>query len=397
MCLKVCPKAEGKDVGWKGVSPYWVCKACVDAVFLCPTCRQVRKKTELGTDGVYCINCLSVRHQIYRGINSAGFHPVPKFFGKNGPFYGIELECDVPIGLGAIFKRDQCMAELHKLQSQAKGSFYVKSDGSLTNGIEIVSHPHSIEAWDKQSWLAEATQLVKDFGGSSFNTDTCGVHVHRGKADLTDLHLSMLVVVFVRLQPYFEKIAQRRQNGYCKYAFFRDGTGEQKIGGLNGKVIYKAVKEGTGMAVDRYQALNLKNIDTIECRIFRGTLFPSSILAYIHFLYMTCEFVKDRGTVLGKLLRYSIQDLWDMLYEFMAIDPILKTYLDEKQITKRGTKAANKVVPVPRDADFERAERQSHPTEQAEARGGSSSIAENTGVYQNGNWVYATNSYPTHS
>lgn len=337
-------KKEMKNIGWKGVSEWWVCSKDEAKYFLCTTCRTVLTNDYKGPDGIHCSDCHSSSgNGIVTRYNSAGFRPIPKFIGE-GPFYGIELEVDqVP---GKTFERDACIRELGRLIVESRGTFYLKSDGSLHNGIEIVSHPISIYEWDKQTWLGEACQLVKDFGGGSFNTETCGLHVHRGKKDLTDIHLSMLVVLFIRLQPYFERFAQRRANGYCHYAFF-DEKGNQ--GKLNGKVIYKTVKDAKGAAVNRYQAINLQNIETIECRIFRGTLFTSSILAYIHFLHLLCEFVKDRGTVLGKLLRYSVPDLWDMVYEYMSIDPFVKSYMDEKEITKKGTKAAEKVVPIPRE------------------------------------------------
>jgi hypothetical protein len=352
---------ERVDVGWKGVNIHFVCADCAQKVFLCPTCRQVISSTGKGEDGKHCIRCIEIAKRPHRELEGSDFRPVPKMIGKGGPYYGIELEVDNPFRdmdnskiTELAWNRVACMKELGKLITASGKVFYVKSDGSLRNGLEIVSHPHTIQAWDAQKWLREACQLVKDYGGGSFNTETCGVHVHRGKDDLTDLHLSMLVVLFVRLQPYFEKVAQRRENGYCRYAFFTDKNDGRA---LNGKVIYKSIKDAKGSAVHRYQAINLQNIETIECRIFRGTLFTGSLLAYIHFTHMLCEFVKNKGTVLGKLLRYSVQDLWEMVYEFMAIDPVLKTYLDEKKITKRGTKAAEKVVPVPRDREYEQEHR----------------------------------------
>lgn len=348
-------KAEMKEVGWLGVRTEWLCVACAAEYAFCPTCRMTRRRGEM-KDG-YCTSCLALSKVLRRGIQRADLKIVPKFIGE-APWYGVELEVDriIPTLTDLMvkvedFRRAQCALELGKLQKKCGELFFIKDDGSLDGGFEIVSHPHSVVEWDKQEWLKEACQIVKDHGGGSFNTRTCGLHVHRSRMDLSDLYLSNMIVLFIRLQPFLEKVAQRRENGYCKYAFFLDK--DWGSGRLNGKVLYKSIKEKKGSAVSRYQALNLYNPDTIECRIFRGTLIESSIRGYIHFMHMLTEFSKDRRTQLGKLLRYSVSDLWKLLYDFVAIDPVVKNYLDMKNITEKGEKASKKVVPYITGAESE--------------------------------------------
>lgn len=150
---------------------------------------------------------------------------------------------------------------------------------------------------------------------------------------MTDLHLSELVGLFIRLQPWFEKIAQRRENGYCKFAFFSN-TGVGKAV-LNGKVIFKGIKEKTSTVKDRYMALNLSGYSTIECRMFRGTLCIDSLLAYLRFFHGLVEFVKTNQLGKGsmsKVLKLSSKDLWDLLAKYLCKDLELQEYFRKKKI-----------------------------------------------------------------
>jgi len=324
-----------------------MCPYCGSKYAVCLVCRRVVTKAEMqeGHPEI-CHNCWENQNTngVYIGIGSAAFRPVPHFFGAEPPFYGIELEVDVKqmdynAGNSHLFDRDGCVAALNQLIKKYK-TFYLKNDGSLRHGFELVSYPHNMDAWKEQTWLEEACKTVKTYNGASYNTGTCGLHVHRSRQDLTDLHLSLLIVLFVRLQPFFERVAQRKENGYCHYAFFQDGP----TSGLNGNVIYKAVKEKRGSIISRYQAFNITNPATVECRIFRGTLCHGSVLAYVKFFHWLCEFAKQKDTVLGKVLRYPVVELWNMVADFFTIDPVLTAFLQEKKVLLKGTRASQKVL-----------------------------------------------------
>jgi hypothetical protein len=337
-CKKYRPRGD-----LRSITRHCLCPSCWVIYGECYSCRSIIPKEEL-REGRYCEHCFSRRKDFYEGIQDAMFKPVLKFFGESGPWYGIELETDMarkkepptPASLGPPLKPfnvPACEVDLRSLMKKSGGAFFSKRDGSLLNGLEVVSQPHSVRAWDEQEWLKELCETVKGHGGASYNTETCGVHVHRSKEDLTDLHLSISVILFLRLQAFFEKISQRKENGYCKYAFLADPKkpGER----LNGKVIYKSVKEKTGSTVIRYQALNLCNEGTVELRIFRGTLCWESILAYVHFTHQLFEFVKGRKIALGTALRLPVGELWGVLEEYLRKDPLLSNYLTVKKVGLR--------------------------------------------------------------
>lgn len=66
-------------------------------------------------------------------------------------------------------------------------AIYCKRDGSLGDeGVEIVTHPATLNyhltklAWDR------IIETATDNGYTSHDTETCGLHVHVGRAELPD-------------------------------------------------------------------------------------------------------------------------------------------------------------------------------------------------------------------
>jgi len=61
-------------------------------------------------------------------------------------------------------------------------------------------------------------------------------------------------------------------------------------------------------------------------------------------MHWLCEFAKQKSTVLAKILKMSIPELWGTLSEFFTIDPLLTAYLQAKKVAIKGTKASDKMV-----------------------------------------------------
>lgn len=292
------------------------------------------------TLGGLCPDCVARSHPEQGYIHSAGMKPLPQFKGEHGPWYGMELEVD---GFPRGDDRGEAAQDLGVISKRHGEPVYLKTDGSLVLGFEIVSQPLTIEEWNQQTWLAEMCESVKENGGRSFETQSCGVHLHRSRKDLSELDLSKLVVMFMRLQPYFERVAQRRENGYCSYAYFQEkavlGKVEFEPPKLCRKVVYKAIHSADPTIMQKYMAINLSNPDTVECRIFRGTLCVESLLAYVHFYHYLLEFVKNGGVKYETIVNMEQKELWTMLAEFLAGHSlVLQTYFEKKEITEKSEK-----------------------------------------------------------
>ena len=306
---------------------YRVCPACAHDTKICMCCRQLLFTDKFNTGEVYCVACQRGRSSFYTGIREAGFRPIPVFYGEE-PYYGIELEIDAKEGDDDKWDIDECIENLNKLIISSRGRFFLKADGSLDNGFEIVSQPHSISEWESQTWLKDACKQVIYDGGVSFQNSKCGFHVHRSRKDLPEVVVVKLLTLFIKLQPFFEKVAQRKSNGYCKFSFLGTGGNDR----LSGKLLYDRIKKQDSAIMDRYMALNITGPATIECRIFRGSLVHSTVLAYLKFFHLLCEFAKKKEITLRKILKLPSVELWEELCKHFEQDERLMAYLVGKRV-----------------------------------------------------------------
>jgi hypothetical protein len=176
--------------------------------------------------------------------------------------YGIELEVNA--------SEDKAEDIGERLGEHA----YLKHDGSLTNGFEIVTHPHSKKAM-RELWTSFFDKPVR--GVTSYKTGECGLHVHIERKGIDDAHLRRMVVFVNAPQntPFIERIAQRTSNSFCE---------------IKDKKLTNAL-----MNESRYEALNLNNRRTIELRIFRGSYRLDRVLKALDFADALVEFTQDRS------------------------------------------------------------------------------------------------------
>lgn len=218
-------------------------------------------------------------------INRYSYKPTPKFFtlpydDKNTPFLGIELE---------IERRNSNSIKHGELAQQITNEhWYFKTDGSLTDGFEIVTHPLTFNYLNhaKES-IINSLKLISDNGYNSYNANTCGMHIHITKKAFTTWQLYRFLKFFVENKEFIIGISQRKSDKLQKWANIEDNT--------NSELIYKAKKKDGNSA--RYVAVNLQNYATIEVRIFRGTLNPQSFYKNIEFVYSLFMYTKDNNEI----------------------------------------------------------------------------------------------------
>lgn len=182
----------------------------------------------------------------------------------------------------------------------------VKYDGSLDNGLELVTIPGTLEAHKTHmGWRHHLDWLRPECLGSQARTT--GMHIHVNKSALSPLCLGKMLV-FVNApanQEFISAIAQRNvteSSRWCK----------QKP---------KTLSDGSKLSDDRYQAINV-SAETAEFRIFNSTLRYDRLMKNIEFCHALVRFCRRRrsdNVTVHNFIKFvkSEGQKYENLYNFM--------------------------------------------------------------------------------
>lgn len=282
----ICYNCEGIEHYEEGVSyrgDTWCDRCACDNLSYCNTCEEY-----YAHDDGDCPTCPSGL------INDYSYRPDPVFYisrnvtrhfdpPANMTFTGFELEmeavkCSVDSG--------------SELANDIFGDWcYLKYDGSLNNGFEMVSHPLSYKYFIEDFPYEKLTDVMRE-GMRSSHTRTCGLHIHINKSFFSSHPTTMyrFMSMFYRNAEKWKPIAGRDNSTYATWSEYE----------LERMLDYtKGLKERRRVCNDnRYVALNLQNSHTIELRFFRGTLAPSVFAGRIEAAHAVAHYVHaTRNTV----------------------------------------------------------------------------------------------------
>jgi len=223
-------------------------------------------------------------------IHDYSYKPSPFFFGEGKYHFGFELEVEAR-GNG----RYEGAAAV---QSFLGGRAYFKNDASLDEGFEIVTHPHTLENYHKEFDWNFLRRLQSD-GYRSWNTGSCGLHVHVSRTAFGNgdpwergvpqpLRSQLLLrrqsheLRFMKLiydnQRQVERIAGRTSAHYANFSDKGNLVNKVKLGYQNN---------------GRMSAVNTENSETIEIRVFKGSLRKERVLSAIEFVHASVEYTRD--------------------------------------------------------------------------------------------------------
>ena len=265
-----------------------------------------------------CVNdhdCESVSE--IPGMNDYSYKPYPIFHGNGPLFMGVELECDEgnknvdPSFIGNLSQ-----------YSEGEKLFYLKEDGSLDRGFEVVTHPASLNYHMKKFPWGNIVDVVSGAGYSSHDTDTCGLHVHVSRAGLgrtpssQELVLSKMVLLFWR---FWDQLATFSRRDLSRLREWSKGNHEHSQY-YTGNIVHDL--DDIKGSNDRYVAINMHTgQETVEFRLFRGTLRRDSIIATLQMLDVLIRLCQDVG--ITKI--YSMN--WEEIIERAQVYNELSTYL----------------------------------------------------------------------
>lgn len=203
--------------------------------------------------------------------------------------FSVEIEVELP-----------AKTDAEKLIDRGKTlkGWEIKSDGSLTNGIELSPENSNHLFYDEDCLMQikEVLALVRVYKGKT--APSCGLHIHVNIKCLSDKQILTIIKEWVHRQKYIAKrfkVSKDRLEETCKL------LPKSNLYKLTEKAIHAARNnlntsfQGYGYLDEKYYSLNVNHISkndyqTIEFRLFGGSVNFREIKEAIYFVL---TFVKD--------------------------------------------------------------------------------------------------------
>jgi hypothetical protein len=234
----------------------------------------------------YCEDCVD-KHR-YRNIHAYDFKPYPIFYSEpNNPsddypcgFLMMGVENEIDEGGESNYNAQQLL----EIANKAAEHLYIKHDGSLKDGFELVSHPMTLEYHTKVMPWKKIMSCALKLGYKSHTPGTCGLHIHVSKAafgrniekrEEVIARILFFIGQFWRQMLIFSRRTEDQMNRWAA----RYGV----------KSNPKETLEQAKINSARYVALNIHNRETIEFRIFRGTLKYEVFIAALQMVDTICQ------------------------------------------------------------------------------------------------------------
>ena len=269
-------KHESEVVTKDGRKRVNICSSCFNHLSVCNICGQsfFSDDGEVTRDGrIICPICKK-REFI---LPYHRYYPEVKFFGtvdKNNPqpYLGVELEVDEGGENNSEAKKIMNIISANEMFA------YCIYDGSIERGFELITQPATLTYHNsiKHIYKKMFDTLIKD-GYTSHDSTTCGLHIHFNRnfyADDEELYITRLLYIIDKFWDDVVRISRRNQRRMERYT--------RKIDMAANDYIRRTNKSGDHDY--HYYAVNLINQNTIEFRMFRGTLKIETFMATLQFV-----------------------------------------------------------------------------------------------------------------
>lgn len=295
-----CERCEEYDSGTSfyisDVQESW-CEGCADGhAYWCDDC------DEYNADG--CDRCSDdMSSGGIRMIHDYSYRPDAIFHSTNKDerlFFGIEIEVEAKDNLR------ESAEYAHQLESMDLA--YLKHDGSLNNGFEIVTHPMSHDFFKNEAddffRVMEGLRSQAGIRVKSWDTRTCGLHIHISRTGFSSgSHMHRFLNLVYSNPDFYSTLAGRTSDQWAKFTdiyqreYARDRNGERIFHENTG---YEIINKRTFMHKldrernsDRYSAVNTLNRETLEMRIFRGSVNGDTIKSQLDLAHASVEYTRN--------------------------------------------------------------------------------------------------------
>jgi hypothetical protein len=280
-----------------------VCLGCEDDAALCDRCGELNtwdNTIRIDSGYAYCDDCQSACGIFYCDECDEHHENECQYSSSNlihdysyKPDPAFKYLSDIDGDLGGRSRRQGKVFMGFELEVEAQSSreagaqltvdvlgedyVYLKNDGSLSNGFEIVSHPATL-AYHKTRSFEVLDTLAKEHNYTSWRAGTCGLHVHISREAFDNpSHIWKFAHLIANNKDEMIRLAGRNSDRWATFDGIRGDIGSKAKGSTY---------------VNRYEAINFQNSNTIELRFFRGSLLPQRVFMALELTDAVAEYTR---------------------------------------------------------------------------------------------------------
>lgn len=185
------------------------------------------------------------------------------FNWQDALYFGVELEVDSSDYRASGYRIDAIQDCQNIMQSNKYG--YFMHDGSLRYGMEFITQPSTYSFYkSNEGMFVELFNTLKHYGFGADKMTSCGFHVHFNRDFYKENECQYIENLLFLVNRYWDNIvycSKRRVNSIIRWSDKYRATPKEIVENME-----------HGNLPDRYHCVNLQNRDTIEFRMWHGTL-----------------------------------------------------------------------------------------------------------------------------
>lgn len=260
-----------------------ICPDCADDYVWCDECEEYVHCDDYDDDEGMCCRCADSVSSKIKSYHSGGAVKYNKIGdikkAWRGVWRGVGVELEVERRSDDADYERNVVERLHNIYK----NMVFERDGSLEDGFEIITSPHTVEAFYNMPW-GEMLSTLSEAGYQSHDGGRCGLHMHLSR-EFFGSTVEKQNTAIAKLMRFFDiyygdivKVSRRDDYTAKRWSAPHDTTSNADARSKTKKGIY-----------DRYRAVNISNSATVEIRIMRGTLNIKSFLACCDFIITTAK------------------------------------------------------------------------------------------------------------
>ena len=255
-------------------------------------------------------------HNIIQDYRKTELPPVSS--GEKDYFLGIELEIEKE-GSTINERSNDILEILHESGEDFSNLLEWKKDSSLTCGVEMVTAPISLELFKEK--IIPVVEKLREYGFTSEKGSRCGNHIHISKNVFSEEAQARLVLIYAKFESIIKTLSRRgNNNSYCKDVLENFDSLEIE----NSMQIVNSQKNKS-----KCTAVNFSNKNTIEFRVFRGTMNTNVLIANIQLVQLLADWSRKNLTVYD-ILNLSVADFKNAILSNNYTE--LLNYCEKKEV-----------------------------------------------------------------